>query len=64
MTLDERHGKTVLTNTIRYESRAPRDVLQTPMEHGVALGYDRLEKLLESKIAGRISVRRLMPSLV
>jgi hypothetical protein len=61
MTLDERHGKTVLTHTIRYESRAPRDVvLQTPMEHGVALGYDRLEKLLESKIARRNSVRRLM----
>jgi uncharacterized protein YndB with AHSA1/START domain len=54
ITLDERHGKTVLTHTIRYESRAAREiVLQAWMEHGVALGYDRLDKLLVSKIAGR-----------
>jgi len=39
----------VLTQTIRYESRAVRErVLETPMEHGVAFGYDRLEALLES----------------
>jgi hypothetical protein len=28
-------------------------VLQTPMEHGIALGYDRLAKLLESIEAGK-----------
>ena len=52
--LEERNGMTVLTQTIRYESRAAREmVLRTPMEHGVALGYDRLAKLLESIEAGR-----------
>jgi uncharacterized protein YndB with AHSA1/START domain/DNA-binding transcriptional ArsR family regulator len=51
---EERHGLTVLTQTIRYESRAARDmVLQTPMEHGIALGYDRLAKLLEPIEAGK-----------
>jgi uncharacterized protein YndB with AHSA1/START domain len=40
---------TVLTQTIRYESRAARDrVLEVHMEHAVALGYDRLETLLAS----------------
>jgi uncharacterized protein YndB with AHSA1/START domain len=49
MTLVEQNGKTTLTLTILYESKATRDaVLQTPMEHGVAAGYDRLEELLVS----------------
>jgi uncharacterized protein YndB with AHSA1/START domain len=49
ITLDEEGGVTTLTQTIRYESQAARDtVLKTPVEHGVALGYDRLAKLLES----------------
>jgi len=49
ITLDEEAGVTTLTQTIRYESQAARDaVLKTPVEHGVALGYDRLAKLLES----------------
>lgn len=40
---------TVLTQTIRYESRAARDMaVETQMEHAVALGYDRLETLLAS----------------
>jgi uncharacterized protein YndB with AHSA1/START domain len=52
--LEELNGMTLLTQTIRYESRAARDmVLQTPMEHGIALGYDRLSKLLEAVEAGR-----------
>jgi hypothetical protein len=35
--------------TIHYESRAAREMaLGAQMEHGVALGYERLEKLLES----------------
>jgi len=47
--LVEDGGKTTLTQTIRYESREARDaVLRSPMEEGVAAGYDRLEKLLAS----------------
>jgi uncharacterized protein YndB with AHSA1/START domain/DNA-binding transcriptional ArsR family regulator len=54
ISLEERDGLTALTQTIRYESRAARDlVLQTAMEHGIALGYDRLAKLLESIEGGR-----------
>jgi uncharacterized protein YndB with AHSA1/START domain len=45
--LKPHRGRTVLIQTIRYESRAAREkVLQSPMEHGVAFGYDRLESLL------------------
>ena len=43
----EHDGRTTLTLTVRYESREARDaVLKTPMEHGVAVGYDRLAELL------------------
>ena len=46
--LAEHNGMTVLTQRIRYESRTARAiVLKTAMEHAVAFGYDRLEKLLE-----------------
>ncbi len=46
--LVEQGGKTTLTLTVRYESREARDaVLKTPMEHGVAIGYDRLAEMLE-----------------
>jgi uncharacterized protein YndB with AHSA1/START domain len=49
ITLTEQGGHTILTQTILYESRAARDVvLKTPMEHGVAMGYDRLAELLKS----------------
>jgi len=52
--LEENNGITLLTQTIRYETRAAREiVLRTPMEHGVALGYDRLAKLVESMEAER-----------
>jgi uncharacterized protein YndB with AHSA1/START domain len=45
--LVEQGGKTTLTLTVRYESQEARDaVLKTPMEHGVAVGYDRLAELL------------------
>jgi len=45
--LVEQGGKTTLTLTVLYESREARDaVLKTPMEHGVAAGYDRLAELL------------------
>jgi len=45
--LTERDGKTTLTNTVLYSSREVRDaVLKTPMEKGMAAGYDRLESVL------------------
>lgn len=46
--LAETNGKTTLTLTILYESREARDVaLQSPMEEGVAMGYDRLAEIVE-----------------
>jgi uncharacterized protein YndB with AHSA1/START domain len=43
----ERAGRTTLTMTVRYASRAVRDaVLQTPMAQGVGAGFDRLAELL------------------
>jgi uncharacterized protein YndB with AHSA1/START domain len=46
-TLVEKGGKTTLTTTIRYDSREARDVvLKSPMEKGVAAGYDNLDKIL------------------
>jgi uncharacterized protein YndB with AHSA1/START domain/effector-binding domain-containing protein len=51
--LVERGGRTTLTTTMRYESREARDaVLKTPMEQGVAAGYDRLEGMLASLEGG------------
>jgi uncharacterized protein YndB with AHSA1/START domain len=45
----ERGGKTTVTTTVRYASREVRDaVLKSPMEQGVAAGYDQLAKLLTS----------------
>ncbi len=47
--LIEQNGKTTLTQTVLYESREARDaVLKSPMEQGVAAGYDRLAELLVS----------------
>ncbi|MGH2607825.1 MAG: SRPBCC family protein [Tepidiformaceae bacterium] len=47
MILVERGGRTTLTQTMLYESRDARDaVLKSPMEEGVAAGYDRLAALL------------------
>jgi uncharacterized protein YndB with AHSA1/START domain len=49
LVLVEEDGKTTLTNTIRYESREVRDaVLKSPMEDGVAMGYDRLAEVVAS----------------
>jgi uncharacterized protein YndB with AHSA1/START domain len=48
VTLVERGGRTVMTMTVRYESQAARDaVLASPMEQGVAAGFDTLERVLE-----------------
>ena len=49
LVLVEEGGRTRLTYTMRYESRAARDaVLKSGMESGVAASYDRLADLLEA----------------
>jgi uncharacterized protein YndB with AHSA1/START domain len=49
LVLTEENGKTTLTNTLLYSSKEARDaVLKTPMDKGMAAGYDRLEELLET----------------
>ena len=49
LTLQERDGRTTLTNTIVYSSKEARDaVLKSPMEQGAGAGYDKLEELLTS----------------
>jgi uncharacterized protein YndB with AHSA1/START domain len=51
--LTEEGGKTTLTQTVQYQSREAREaVMKSPMESGVAAGYDRLEELLASTMAG------------
>jgi uncharacterized protein YndB with AHSA1/START domain len=53
--LVEQGGETILTQTVLYESREVRNaVLRSPMEQGVALGYDRLADLLASMQARRM----------
>ena len=48
LVLIEQAGKTILTQTVLYESREARDgVLKSGMEKGVVASYDRLAKLLE-----------------
>ncbi len=43
----EAGGRTTLTMTLRYSSKAARDgALQSPMEDGMAQAYNRLEELL------------------
>lgn len=47
MVLVERSGRTTLTITVRYDSKDARDaVLRSPMEKGMAVGFDNLESLL------------------
>jgi uncharacterized protein YndB with AHSA1/START domain len=49
MTFVERHGKTTATTTVLYSSKAARDgVLKSPMDQGVAEGYDKLDEVLTS----------------
>jgi uncharacterized protein YndB with AHSA1/START domain len=49
LVLVEHDGKTTVTQTMQYDSRATRDaVLQSPMESGVAASYNRLEEILTS----------------
>jgi uncharacterized protein YndB with AHSA1/START domain len=52
VTLVERDGRTTLTLTVCYESRAARDaVLKSPMEQGMAAGFDNLAALLATLAA-------------
>ncbi|MEQ1613934.1 MAG: SRPBCC domain-containing protein, partial [Hyphomicrobiaceae bacterium] len=45
--LSDENGGTLLTVTIRYESKAARDgVLKTPMTDGMSHTYDQLENIL------------------
>jgi uncharacterized protein YndB with AHSA1/START domain len=47
--LVEQGGKTTVTQTVLYESPEARDVvLKSPMESGVAAGYNRMAELLAS----------------
>jgi uncharacterized protein YndB with AHSA1/START domain len=49
MTFVERNGKTTATTTVLYASKAVRDaVLKSPMDKGVAEGYDKLDEVLPS----------------
>ena len=55
MTFVERGGKTTATTTVRYASKEARDgVLKSPMEKGVAEGYDKLDEVLASMPARRV----------
>ena len=50
VTFVEENGKTTLTMSMLYASKEIRDgVLQSPMESGVAVSFDRLEELLHSQ---------------
>ena len=49
--LTEKDGKTLLTQTIQYESREARDiVIKSPMEQGMSAGYNRLDEVLQSHV--------------
>ena len=48
-TFEDRNGKTVFQNVMKYDSREAREaVLASPMEEGLSVGYDRLANLLTS----------------
>jgi uncharacterized protein YndB with AHSA1/START domain len=50
--LIERNGRTLLTVTMRYETKATRDeVLDSGMETGVAVSYDRLDNIVANMAA-------------
>jgi len=53
-TLIEKDGNTTLRTTMLMESREARDeVLESGMESGVIVSYDRLERILSSQVAGK-----------
>ena len=50
--LREDGGRTIVTQTLRYESNVAREfVIKSPMEGGVAISYDRLEQMLAAPSA-------------
>jgi uncharacterized protein YndB with AHSA1/START domain len=50
--LEEEGDRTLMKLTVRYESQEARDmVLRSPMESGMAYGYDRLENYLAGQQA-------------
>lgn len=52
LTLTERGGKTTYSLNIVYPSKEARDgAVASGMEHGMAAGYDRLDKILASAAA-------------
>jgi uncharacterized protein YndB with AHSA1/START domain len=54
-TFVERGGKTTVTTTVLYASKAVRDaVLKSPMETGVAESYDKLDEVLASRPAAAV----------
>ena len=54
LVLTEQSGKTMLTQTVLYQSREARDgVLKSGMESGVSRSYDRLEEQLAERLAKR-----------
>ena len=54
-TFVERGGKTTVTMTVRYASKAVRDaVLKSPMESGVAESYNKLDEVLASRPAAAV----------
>ena len=49
-TFVERGGKTTVTTTVKYASKAVRDaVLKSPMESGVAESYNKLDEVLATR---------------
>lgn len=51
--LVEQAGRTTLTLTVRYDSKEARDaVLQSPMEQGMAAGFDKLAEVLATLAGG------------
>jgi uncharacterized protein YndB with AHSA1/START domain len=47
LVLVEHGGKTMLTQTVMYESREAREiVMKSPMEQGLVKGFERLEEML------------------
>jgi uncharacterized protein YndB with AHSA1/START domain len=51
VTFDEQDGKATLTMTVRYASKDVRDaVLASPMEQGVAEGFNKLAELLPTLV--------------
>jgi len=51
VTFVEQNGKTTLSMAVKYDSKETRDaVLKTPMERGVAVGFDKLAEILATRV--------------